>query len=172
MANNTSAFSFLSQLTATTTYAADLPILQTTFSLWNASIYTTALQNVTGLVWSISLEPLPPIIYARGGSSNALGLSNTTDALIIVELTATWSSEADDSVVESTARRYITDLESAAKERGVYHPFLYLNYADQWQDPIAGYEEESVERLKRISRERDPTGFFQRNVPGGFKLPV
>ena len=74
--------------------------------------------------------------------------------------------------MESTARKFIVDLESAAKGLGVYHPFLYLNYAGEWQDPVASYGTESVERLKAISRERDPGGFFQVNVPGGFKLPV
>ena len=36
--------------------------------------------------------------------------------------------------------------------------------------PIAGYGEENVEILQKVSRKYDPEGVFQRLVSGGFKL--
>lgn len=48
--------------------------------------------------------------------------------------------------------------------------FLYLNYADQGQDVIAGYGEGNQMELRRVSRVYDPEGVFQKAVVGGFKL--
>ena len=35
-----------------------------------------------------------------------------------------------------------------------------------------GYSAESLEQLKEASKKYDPEGFFQKVVPGGFKLPL
>jgi FAD/FMN-containing dehydrogenase len=45
-----------------------------------------------------------------------------------------------------------------------------MNYASQFQDVVASYGKENQERLKRVARKYDPTGVFQRLVPGYFKL--
>ena len=60
----------------------------------------------------------------------------------------------------------------AAREMGLLHDFVYLNYANQVQNPIATYGAENVERLKEAAERYDSRGVFQRQVPGGFKLPV
>jgi hypothetical protein len=49
--------------------------------------------------------------------------------------------------------------------------YLYLNYADRFQDPIAAYGEESVRFLQGVSRKYDGSGVFQKAVKGGFKIP-
>ena len=60
----------------------------------------------------------------------------------------------------------------AASEMGLLHDFVYLNYANQVQDPIASYGGENAASLKKAAERYDPWGVFQRQVPGGFKLPV
>ena len=55
---------------------------------------------------------------------------------------------------------------------GLLHDFVYLNYANQAQNPIATYGRENVAGLKKAAERYDPRGVFQRQVPGGFKLPV
>ena len=60
----------------------------------------------------------------------------------------------------------------AAREMGLLHNFVYLNYANQVQDPITSYGRENVAGLKKAAERYDPRGVFQRQVPGGFKLPV
>ena len=60
----------------------------------------------------------------------------------------------------------------AARDMGLLHDFVYLNYANQAQDPISTYGRENVASLKRAAKRYDPRGIFQRQVPGGFKLPV
>jgi hypothetical protein len=59
---------------------------------------------------------------------------------------------------------------TAAQTLGVDDPYLYLNYAASWQDPINSYGPASVANLQAVSRKYDPSGVFQKQVPGGFKL--
>lgn len=59
-----------------------------------------------------------------------------------------------------------------ARNMGMLHKFVYLNYANQAQDPIATYGQENVANLRAAAKKYDPRGVFQRQVPGGFKLPV
>lgn len=148
-------------------------MLNATYLRWNTSL--TSVQEVPGIVWSISLEPLPPAIYARAPPGhNAMGLSSSERherSLVVTLLSATWDNAADDTRVEEAAKALFSGIEADARALNAHHPFIYLNYAAKWQDPIASYGCENVERLQRISREVDPAGVFQNMVPGGFKIP-
>lgn len=83
-----------------------------------------------------------------------------------------WTDEADDTKVEKTARKMLVDIETKAKELGEYDPFVYANYAAPWQDPIASYGKESIERLKMVRERVDPRRVFTHRVTGAFKLPA
>ncbi|KAL2833613.1 putative oxidoreductase [Aspergillus pseudoustus] len=157
------------QASATITHTSTIPILNATYTRWNASL--ASVKSIPGIVWALNLEPLPPAIYARHARTNSLGLSDASDALVVTQLSATWDDERDDETVERAARELIEGIERDARELGGYDEFLYLNYAAEWQDPIRSYGRESVERLRRVQREVDPQGVFRRDVPGGFKIP-
>jgi len=159
------------QLFITITHASTVPMLKSTFMHWNKSL--AAVEKVAGIVWSISLEPLPPAIYARAAHSrsNALGLGRREDALVVTLLSATWAEEADDERVEQAGRDMMAAIERDAKQMGAYDPFVYLNYAAHWQDPIASYGEEAVRRMREVRKSVDPKGVFTHQVPGGFKIP-
>lgn len=62
--------------------------------------------------------------------------------------------------------------DGAARDMGLLHDFVYLNYANQAQNPISTYGRENVASLKKAAERYDPRGIFQRQAPGGFKLPV
>ncbi|KAM0525765.1 hypothetical protein ACHAPE_000476 [Trichoderma viride] len=160
----------LRQFSLQTTHGPNLEVLKTVFSCWKKSI--SVVEDVANVVWSISLEPLPTIFYKRAGTSNSLGLSDRNKPLVITLLTAMWTDEADDTKVEKTARKMLVDIETKAKELGEYDPFVYANYAAPWQDPIASYGKESIERLKKVRERVDPKGVFTHRVTGAFKLPV
>jgi len=59
--------------------------------------------------------------------------------------------------------------EFAAKEGGTAD-FLYLNYADLSQDPLGSYGADNVEFMRDVASQYDPHGFWQKRVPGGFRL--
>ncbi|ROT42886.1 putative oxidoreductase [Sodiomyces alkalinus F11] len=159
----------LRQLSATLTHKATVPMLNATWQRWSDSV--ASVQSIPDLAWSLSLEPLPPAIYAQGGAnSNALGLDDRTDSLVVTVLNAAWGSAADDATVNAAARSLIDSLISDAQDLDAYDPFIYLNYAASWQDPIASYGSANVARLRRVRARYDPLKLFTKNVPGGFKL--
>ncbi|KAL4802130.1 putative oxidoreductase [Aspergillus unguis] len=151
------------------THGTSFDMLKAVYNRWNAS--RSVVEGISGLSWSISLEPLPPAIYARNLHSNSLGLDDTSGALVITLLAATWSDAADDAKIEKAARDLFDGIEEDARRLKMYHPFKYMNYAAEYQDPIASYGKESVEFLKKVRREYDPHGVFHKDVPGGFKIP-
>lgn len=63
-------------------------------------------------------------------------------------------------------------VDEAARDMGLLHEFVYLDYANQAQNPISSYGPENVASLKAAAAKYDPRGIFQKQVPGGFKLPV
>lgn len=65
---------------------------------------------------------------------------------------------------------YISKLEEFAKSVGADNPWIYLDYAYKTQDPLKGYGEESLQKLRDVSKKYDPEGVFQTMVPGGFKV--
>ncbi|KAK0634240.1 putative oxidoreductase [Bombardia bombarda] len=160
------------QLSVVTTHASTLAMLNATYINYNRSL--AAVEQVADMVWSISLDPLPPAIYARPQSqANALGLAgrSTGATLVVAQLSASWTDASDDDAVEQAARDLFEAIERDARALDAYDPFRYLNYAAPWQDPIASYGPESVQRLREIRRRVDPRGVFPRQVPGGFKIP-
>ncbi|KAE8408386.1 hypothetical protein BDV37DRAFT_295913 [Aspergillus pseudonomiae] len=157
------------QMTVVTTHGSTLPMLEAVYQRWDSSLANV--DTIPGMVWAISLEPLPQAIYARNASKNALGLDDVSGSLVVTLLSATWDNESDDEKVEKAARELFDNIDNDARKLGLYEPFVYLNYAAQWQDPISSYKSKNVELLKRVSEEVDPQRLFQTIVPGGFKLP-
>lgn len=49
-------------------------------------------------------------------------------------------------------------------------PWVYMNYADKSQKPLASYGVENIERLKSAASKYDPGKVFQELCPGGFKI--
>ena len=53
---------------------------------------------------------------------------------------------------------------------GMYHRYIYQNYAKGGRDVFAGYGEKNKKRLQDIQSRYDPGGVFTRLQPGYFKL--
>jgi hypothetical protein len=126
---------------------------------------------VPGLLSVLTFQTLPPVIPS---SHNSLGFppnSHPEEDLILVLISNYWSGGADSSALRDGTRALIEEIDALAKSEGLDERFRYMNYAAEWQDVVAGYGEESVRELWRVSRRYDPRGIFQERVPGGFKLP-
>ena len=122
--------------------------------------------------YDIEFEPIPVqfIDHSTSSGGNVLGLENTTEPLMLVLIQAAWANESDDELAVDTLIQLAKDIQEAAEMEGSAHSFIFLNYADITQDPIAGYGAENVAFLRDTSRKYDPSGLFQQAVPGGFKL--
>ena len=91
---------------------------------------------------------------------------------VVLLLSAFWPSTSANAFVQQTAQTVMQKANEAARDMGMLHKFVYLNYANQAQNPIMSYGRENVASLKAAAMKYDPRGVFQRQVPGGFKLPV
>lgn len=154
----------------TTTFRNNLALLTSAFDLWRVSTPKTT--QIAGISYGVTFQALPPSITAKSASlgGNSLGLDPADGPLVICLLVITWKSADNDATVSKIGRELIDQIDQASRARGLYHRFKYLNYASYDQDPIAGYGPEVRSFLKAVSRKYDPSGFFQRAMPGGFKL--
>ncbi len=125
---------------------------------------------VKGIAWALVFHTLPTSTTSKG-KSNALGIDTKKD-LILAEISTSWKGEEDDAKVYKLANDILGKIETRAKQMGVFNRYKYLNYAQERQDPISGYGEESVAMLRRVSEKYDPHGLFQKRCVGGFKLPA
>ncbi|KAL8675658.1 MAG: hypothetical protein Q9186_007685, partial [Xanthomendoza sp. 1 TL-2023] len=140
-------------------------------------IVNTTLQTFAhspGLLYSLVYQPLPSIITSHGAanttSPNALGLDPTTGPQVLALQAIQWTDPADDALITSAAKEIWQQVDALALTMGMQRRWIYLNYANEDQDPIGSYGAENLKRLRDVSRKYDPTGLFQKNVPGGFKL--
>ncbi|KAI4173898.1 MAG: hypothetical protein LQ343_002666 [Gyalolechia ehrenbergii] len=139
------------------------------------TIANTTLQSFAdspNLVYALVYQPLPSAITSRSAQSggNPLGLDPASGPQVLALQTIQWTNATDDPLINTAARKIWQQADELALKMGVKRDWIYLNYAAEDQDPIGSYGEENVRRLREASRKFDPTGLFQRNVPGGFKL--
>lgn len=158
------------QLFATATFKVSEELLR---YIWEVSQeMTKGLETVPNSQWAFSLQPMPSVISARSSDSggNVLGLSEADGNLFNLLLNPAWDRAGDDHAFDSRAKEMLEKLEVKAKELEADHPFLYLNYAAPWQNPISGYGSKEGDFLRDNSKTYDSTGLFQTGMPGGFKL--
>ena len=99
-----------------------------------------------------------------------LGLNSTQDSLIVMMLAPRWNDAEYDETMRDAIIEWVTAVNQATKQMGAFNPFLYLNYAGDFEDPLGGYGAASVEFMKRVAKKYDPDGVFQELMPGGFKI--
>ena len=159
------------QAQMTTTFKADLDTLLACNDIFIEKI--AAFKKIRGGVLSPIFQSLCPAVVNHG-SENMLGLSlePKDDCLIIVLLYTTWERPEDDDLANEITRDLMAAFDKAARDRGTAHPFRYLNYAGNNQDPISSYGKKSKNILQDVSKVYDPNGFFQLAKKGGFHLDL
>jgi hypothetical protein len=124
--------------------------------------------------WSMVLMPQPIAksmveeSWKRG--SNAMAKNLKAEAQMWFSINIGWMLADDDIKVAATMNRALKAIADLAKSRGLYHQFIFANDASETQGPLQSYGTNTFRMMKRISRDVDPNGFFQNNVPGGYKL--
>ncbi|KAF2864779.1 hypothetical protein BDV95DRAFT_632739 [Massariosphaeria phaeospora] len=131
------------------------------------------LLTAVGFIFTMSIQPLPHVLYAKSApNTNVLGLDRSTDDLILLSFAVSWQLALDSPRIEAGMQALEAAINAGARQKGLFNEWVYLNYAALWQDPIRKYGDANVGFLREVSRKYDPSGVFQRGVPGGFKLPV
>lgn len=72
--------------------------------------------------------------------------------------------------MQRVAKNILDRAIAKSKEMGLYHRYIYPNYADSSQDVYAGYGEENQKKLRAIQKRYDPEGVFSRLQPGYHKV--
>jgi hypothetical protein len=107
--------------------------------------------------------------FSRSGG-NALGLENHNDDIVIVQISFTYVTASQDARIKTAALNLVENAKARAQQMRVYSPYIYANYAADFQDVIGGYGEKNREIMISIAQKYDPYQLFQKQVPGGFKL--
>jgi hypothetical protein len=81
-----------------------------------------------------------------------------------------WQGAEQDALFQQAGADLVDRIRAYAVSIGADNPYLYLDYADITQDPLASYGAENVKKMKAAAKKYDPEGVFQNLVPGGFKI--
>ena len=81
-----------------------------------------------------------------------------------------WPNAEQDKLFKSQDKWIRAELASYAKSIGADNEFIYLDYADDDQDPLLSYGLENVRKIAAAAKKYDPCGVFQKLMPGGFKI--
>lgn len=156
----------------TLTVGNSASLISAIFDITNFTVQSVLSVHGDTIIPALSFQPLPAAITSKANltGGNSLGLDPSDGPLINVLLDFAWVDAADDARIEAASKEWVQRASDAAKAVGKSNPYLYLNYAEKWQDPIASYGAANVARLRQTSGEYDPDRIFQRAVPGGFKL--
>ncbi|KAI9653660.1 MAG: hypothetical protein M1821_007007 [Bathelium mastoideum] len=99
--------------------------------IWENTLETVS--NIAGIEWSFILNPIVPAAIAEGNARGGNVLELTADEpVIVVLLFGTWDNGEDDTSVVKVGWQAIDEISARAKELGVFHPYIYMNYA--WKD--------------------------------------
>jgi hypothetical protein len=165
---NESAPAQANQLFSTATYGVSAQLLGRIFDICNETFVES---TIPGRVqWILGFEPLPKPFVSRGAHKNVLGTSPRDGNSMILLFSVSWSDVGSSSLVRDTVEETLCKINAIAKEMGLLRDFVYANYADVWQKPIASYGTENLEFLRNVANKYDPHGVFQSQAPGGFKL--
>jgi hypothetical protein len=123
----------------------------------------------------MDFQPLPSylsdISVRKGG--NMLGLERDPRNKVFWAIGVTMlgtQSQDQYSQVWQRVNGAAQNVETYAKSINGSAEWIYLNYAHSNQDVFGSYGAENVAFMKKVAKKYDCPGFFQRMVPGGFKL--
>lgn len=157
----------------TLTFNNDARILHKGIELHNG--FVEKLEAGAGGNWTIvtMYQPFPTLFFEHGveKGGNILGLDrNTGENLVLFQIDLSWQRQEDDALFDEVGQSMIDELGAFAKSIGGLNEYVYLPYAYHTQNPLAGYGQENLQKLRQVAKKYDPRGVFQKDVPGGFKL--
>ncbi|OBR06959.1 FAD binding domain-containing protein [Colletotrichum higginsianum IMI 349063] len=160
----------LREVFAVITTKADVEIVNLARDIYFEEVLAVA--DVPGIVPCLVAQGItvPMLKAMRRSGGNALGLDVEDGPFYILEVSVMWSDRGDDDAVYAFASAVLGRVNAEAKARGLDSDYVYMNYAAQFQDVVAGYGAENKARLKRIAKKYDPKEVFQKLQPGYFKL--
>ena len=160
----------LQDLFATLTFANDADIITEIYAMSEKLLQP--IKGTKGLNWIVMFQPLPSIIskhsQERGG--NILGLDRAKGNQVLFLFFVQWDDASKDDVIQKSASTFMQQITDLTKSKGKDNDWIYLNYALADQDVLGSYGAENIALMQAASKKYDPTGVFQKLVPGGYKI--
>ncbi|PQE08956.1 oxidoreductase FAD-binding protein [Rutstroemia sp. NJR-2017a WRK4] len=158
------------QIFATTSFYYSAVHLQNVYSLFNDAV--ASVENIKGVRWTLTYWRIHSSVTSKSAANggNSTGLDTSGGSLVLCVLTYSWEDASDDEAMNGAAKLFIEEVDRLSSDAGLFNRYKYVNYSAGYQDPISGYGDEMKAKLQAISKKYDPEGFFQMNVPGGFKI--
>jgi len=162
------------QLFMTNTFELDSEILKKMIETHETAIATIKAGAPIGSWNYVSMiQPISPIFtqHSKEKGGNVVGLDQFGDKDLVMFLAfPSWDSSADDTLFSGAIHSQIDEINAFAASLGKSNPWIYTNYADVSQNPLAAYGAENIAKIKAAAAKYDPTGVFQKLQPGGFKI--
>lgn len=133
------------------------------FKIWERGL--AAVKKVDGIFVEFLIQPQP---VTKG--KNMFGLTAGKTDYVNIDMTVAYNRASDDKLIEATFNDIVNKQQAYLKSHGHLVDFIYLNYADISQNVYNSWGAGNVAKLKAASRKYDPTGVFQKLVPGGYKI--
>ncbi|OTB20751.1 hypothetical protein K445DRAFT_92388 [Daldinia sp. EC12] len=121
----------------------------------------------------VFFQPIPSYMAAiaeeQGG--NMLGLESLGgNAVMFTGGVAVDSDDRDFGVAKAELAVFTAQVKELSKTLNGDLDFIYLNYAEANQDPLATYGAKNIQHMRDVAAKYDPTQVFQKRIPGGFKI--
>ncbi|KAK1955991.1 FAD-binding domain-containing protein [Colletotrichum sublineola] len=133
------------------------------FKIWERG--TSAVAEVEGIFVEFLTQP-----QSVTNGTNLFGLEAGKTDYAMMLMTAAYANEADDEKVRVAILDMVRAQRGLLRRRGYLVDFVYTNYADRSQGVYKSWGAENVAKMQAASKKYDPQGFFQKRVPGGFKV--
>ncbi|KUL89064.1 hypothetical protein ZTR_06120 [Talaromyces verruculosus] len=148
---------------ATLTFRLDKELLEFAFNVFVQEAAPIS-PHIRG---TMEFHAIPRTLSPAG---NVFGLDDIKGPLISFLLIFSSKLERYNAEVIAIQKRIIERVKEEALKRNLYHPFLFANYAGEWQDVIGSYGDANVKFLSEVAKVYDPEKVFQRLHSGSFKL--
>ncbi|KAJ5794716.1 hypothetical protein N7457_001315 [Penicillium paradoxum] len=135
------------------------------FKIWETGVSRIA--NVDGMFIEFLVQPHPVT-----NGTNMFGLTPKRTDDVMIDMTASYANKADDVLVQRVITDIVNKQRALLKSDGHLIDFIYLNYADISQNVLKSWGKNNIAKLRAASKKYDPNGVFQKQVPGGHKIPA
>lgn len=135
------------------------------FKIWENGLSKIA--NVDSIFVEFLIQPHPVT-----NGTNMFGLTPEKTDDVMIDMTAGYANKADDALVQPVIWDIVNKQRALLKSHGHLMDFIYLNYADISQKVVQSWGTDNVAKLRAASKKYDPKGVFQKQVPGGYKIPM
>lgn len=157
------------------TYWATAYKLDLELATYIVDVYTSEIkpvENAAGIVPACVLQVIATdqLSHMTRNGGNALGISAADGPLILLNLAFMWEDPSDDTAILTACQNIVNLTVAKAQALGLDNPYIYMNYASQFQSVVPSYGAANHAKLVATAKKYDPDGVFQTLQPGYFKL--